>query len=75
MSNTLVLLNDLYPNGIPVRIDWDRWEVGMSVFVPCTGRVRAGKQAREIAGRLGYKIVVYPAVEGGHLGVRIWRTA
>jgi len=74
MSTPLVMLDDLYPNGIPVRVNWDRWEIGMSLFVPCTGLVRAGTQAREIAARKGYTMVCHPGIEGGHLGVRIWRT-
>ena len=66
--------DELHPDGIPVAIDWDRWDVGMSVFVPCTGLLRASTQAREIAERKGYKVVVRPGIEGGYLGVRIWRT-
>lgn len=74
MPKPLVMLDDLFPDGIPIKVDWDAWEVGMSIFVPCTGLLRVGKQAREIAARKGYKIVTRPQIEGGHLGVRIWRT-
>lgn len=75
MSQSLVMLDDLHPDGIIIRIDWDAWAVGKSVFVPCTGLNKAGIQARAIAKRKGYTIVTRSCIEGGHLGVRIWRTA
>jgi hypothetical protein len=68
------MLDDLYPDGIPIKIDWDKWEVGMSIFVPCIALNRAGIHARAIAKRKGYGIVTRSCIEGGHLGVRIWRT-
>lgn len=74
-AKPLPMLDDLFPDGIPVKIDWDAWEVGMSVFVPCTKVKRASKQAREIAARKSYRIIVRTRIEGGYLGVRIWRTA
>lgn len=74
-TRPLPMLNDLFPDGIPVKIDWDAWEIGMSVFVPCTKIKRASTQAHEIAKRKGYKILVRTCIEGRHLGVRIWRTA
>lgn len=75
MSKPLVMLDDLYPDDIPVRIPWDTWEIGMSVFVPCIALNKAGIHARAIAKRKGYTIVTRTCIEGGHLGVRIWRTA
>lgn len=75
MPKPIAKVDDLYVDGIPIRIDWGAWDVGMSVFVPCTKPIKAGKQAREIARRKGYTVDLRTRVEGGHLGVRIWRTA
>ena len=70
-----VRLDDLYPDGLPIEIDWDAWDVGMSVFVPCVNPSRAANQAREIARRKGYILKCQTCVEKQYLGVRIWRTA
>lgn len=75
MATRAVKIDELYPDGIPISVDWDAWEVGMSVFVPCTGLNKAGKHARAIAKRKGYEVVARSCIEGGYLGVRIWRTA
>jgi hypothetical protein len=74
MSKQLVGLDDLYPDGIAIQVSWDAWAVGMSIFVPCTGLNRAGRQARIIAKRKGYTLAVRSRTEDGFLGVRIWRT-
>lgn len=75
MSTPLVMLDDLYPDGIPIKLAWDKWEIGMSVFVPCIALNKAGIHARAVAKRKGYTILIRSCIEGGHLGVRIWRTA
>lgn len=75
MSKPLVMLDDLHPDGVPIKIQWDMWQIGMSVFVPCAALNKAGIQARAIAKRRGYNVIVRSCIEGGHLGVRIWRTA
>ena len=75
MSMPLVRLDDLYPDGLAIEVNWDAWAVGMSIFVPCTGLNRAGIQARAIAKRKGYALEVRSAIEDGFLGVRIWRIA
>jgi len=74
MSKPLVMLDDLYPDEVAIKIPWDLWQVGMSVFVPCMALNKAGIHARAVAKRKGYNILVRSCIEGGHLGVRIWRT-
>ena len=75
MLTPLTMLDDLHPDGVPVKILWDTWEVGMSVFVPCIALNKAGIHARAVARRKKYQIETRSCIEGGHLGVRIWRTA
>lgn len=75
MSMPLVRLDDLYPDGLAIEVNWDAWAVGMSIFVPCTGLNRAGMHARAIAKRKGYTLEIRSRIEDGFLGVRIWRVA
>jgi hypothetical protein len=67
-------IDDVYPDGLPISIDWASWDVGKSVFVPCVNIRRAVNQAREIGRRRGYTLVDRTCIEDGYLGVRIWRT-
>ena len=67
-------LDDLFPDGLPISVAWDAWRVGQSVFVPCLNTKKAATQARAVAKRKQYTVVVQVRIEGGHLGVRIWRT-
>ena len=68
-------INDLYPDGLPISVDWKAWEVGMGIFVPCTKPALAATQARAVAKRLGYTLDHRTCVEDHLLGVRIWRIA
>jgi hypothetical protein len=66
-------LDDLFPDGLPISVDWDQWDVGMSVFVPTLKPALAATQARAVARRKNYTLECRTAVENQHLGVRIWR--
>ena len=65
--------DDLYPDGIRVVIEWDIWEPGMSIFVPCIATKRALKQMKAIAFRKNIAMTHDIVVEGGLFGVRFWR--
>ena len=56
-----------------ILIPWERFEPGMSVFIPCLDRKGHGKELEKEANRLGYKIIYKPVVENGKYGLRVWR--
>ena len=67
-------LDDLYIDGICIRIDWDAWELGMSVFVPCIKYEVIVRQVDNIAKQKGFHTSHRMMLHDGYLGVRIWRT-
>jgi len=66
-------LDDLFPDGLPIDVSWDTWQVGQSIFVPCLNTAKAIAQAEAVARRKGYTLVTRACIEDAHLGVRIWR--
>ena len=60
-------------HGRPIAIDFSKFKLGTSFFVPGT-RVEAMTQsiAKEMK-RLKIPVDIQPVVENGILGVRVWR--
>lgn len=56
-----------------ILIPWERFEPGMSVFIPCLDRKAHGKSLEKEARRLGMKVIYKPVVENGKYGLRFWR--
>lgn len=68
-------LDDVGPDGVRFVIDWDRFRVGDSVFIPCVNVKLAHKQVLNIFDRHGWSLRIHVSTEHNILGVRIWRTA
>lgn len=68
-------LDDVGPDGVRFVIDWDRFRVADSVFIPCVNVKKAHKQVAGIFDRRGWKLRIHVCTEHNILGVRIWRTA
>ena len=66
-------VDDLAPDGVPVRVAWAKFVPGASVFVPCVDTLECVRQLNEVAQHhdwtLDYRIII----EGGRWGVRVWR--
>lgn len=75
MPKEVIKLGDLHPDGIRIVIDWDAWDVGMSVFVPCLNTESAVKHATAAAALKGHTVSCRVRIENLQLGVRIWRIA
>tara|TARA_R110000751_G_scaffold305248_1_gene421504 strand:- start:5472 stop:5642 length:171 start_codon:yes stop_codon:yes gene_type:complete len=54
-------------------VEWDGMVVGASIFVPCINTKKAIYQAKRITTEKGWGITGKTRIEGGKLGVRIWR--
>ena len=66
----------LYIDGrVPVEIDWGKFEVGYSIFIPTLDASKTYHIVRKEVEPLGIKLVRRPRIENGRMGVRIWRIA
>ena len=64
---------EINPDGVVIKIPYNKWEVGMSVFIPALNLKKLKIQLRQVARHKGWRIEVKGRVEGGKLGLRIWR--
>ena len=60
-------------HGIPIEIDWGKFQIGTSIFIPGVDQDGLKRQIRWEMRRLQLKVVVKGVVENGILGVRTWR--
>ena len=66
-------LPEVNPDGVVIKIPYHKWEVGMSVFVPALNLKKLKSQLRQVARRKNWQLEFKGRVEGGKLGLRIWR--
>lgn len=64
---------DLAPDGLRYVVDWDRMQVGDSIFVPCINTTAAMRTARIAFSRRGWSPRFAIRPENHIWGVRIWR--
>ena len=69
----MLKLHDLNPDGVRIIVDWDSIKTGMSVFILCVNTEKAIKQIKNIVQSKRWKVETRFVIEGGKLGVRIWR--
>ena len=67
-------ITDVAPDGIILRIEWDKFVVGSSVFLPCINTTKAIQEVKAVAKKTGTTLKPRVVIEGGRLGVRVWRT-
>lgn len=67
-------IHDIAPDGVRIVLDWDAFELGASMFIPCIDTEEAVKQIRKIASQKGFKFKYKPMIVNEKWGVRIWRT-
>jgi hypothetical protein len=60
-------------NGVNYEVDWTKFKVGRSFFVPCLDAEEARTAVKNTMNRLGFKVKVKLVVEDGFRGLRIWR--
>jgi hypothetical protein len=66
-------LGQLCPDGVVINVNWDRFEVGASVFIPAVNLVELEKQMKKVAIKMGYEIKSAERIEKSKLGMRFWR--
>jgi hypothetical protein len=59
--------------GLPLLIEWDKFEPGTSFFVPCLDRKLTQRFVETEAKRLKVEVICKQVVERGKYGLRVWR--
>ena len=67
-------MSTLQTHGIPIKIDWGKFKVGTSFFIPGVDQDYLIRQVRREMQRLKIVVQVQAVVENNMLGVRVWRT-
>lgn len=65
---------DLDPDGLAMEVEWDRFSIGSSVFIPCVNTIKASRQVKYITAKMGMKVQVTTRSENNKWGIRVWRT-
>jgi hypothetical protein len=63
------------PDGLPIVIEWGKWEVGTSVFIPAINLTKLTFQIQDIAKQKRMIVKGFPRIEAGKYGMRLWRLA
>jgi hypothetical protein len=58
---------------VQYQIDWTKFKVGYSFFIPCLNPRKSRKYILETVHRLKYKVVTKVVIEDGVRGIRVWR--
>jgi len=62
------------PDGVPIEVNWDKFTVGASVFIPCVNTVKASQQVKYVTAKLNMLVQVTTREENKKWGIRVWRT-
>jgi hypothetical protein len=73
MTQHRLRLDEFDPDGLIIKVEWDKFIVGSSIFVPSINHIKLREQALELAKAKGWEIEMRRRVEGKILGLRIWR--
>ena len=73
MTQRRLRLDEFDPDGLRIEVDWDKFIVGSSIFVPAINHIKLKEQILDIAKRKGWEVETRRRVEGKILGLRIWR--
>jgi hypothetical protein len=60
-------------NRLDYNIDWRKFRVGWSFFVPCLLLQEGKEMVATVAKRLGFRVLIKPVIEDGIKGLRVWR--
>jgi hypothetical protein len=60
-------------DGVSYDINWRKFPIGASFFVPCIHAQQAKEDVRKLTRRLGLKVISKVVIEDGIRGLRVWR--
>ena len=61
--------------GVQVQIEWHKFKLGSSFFLPCIAHERMIRAITQRADDRGFKIKTIAHIENGMWGIRVWRIA
>jgi hypothetical protein len=61
--------------GVQVQIEWHKFKLGSSFFLPCIAHERMIRSITQRADDRGFKIKTIAHIENGMWGIRVWRIA
>jgi len=60
-------------NRVNYNIDWSKFKVGWSFFLPCLQAEEGKQEVLAVTNRFGYEVTIKVVIEKGIRGLRIWR--
>jgi hypothetical protein len=60
-------------DGVDYDLNWKKFTVGSSFFVPCLRCITAQERIEKKMKRLGYAVNIKLVIEDGVRGLRVWR--
>lgn len=63
----------LHTHGIPIQVEWGKFKVGTSFFVPGVDQDWLVSQFRRETSRMGLQVSIKRVAENGMLGIRVLR--
>ena len=61
--------------GVQVQIEWHKFKLGSSFFLPCIAHERMIRAITPRADDRGFKVKTIAHIENGMWGIRVWRIA
>ena len=61
--------------GVQVQIEWLKFRIGTSFFLPCIAHERMATNVIKRAESRGFKVKIIAHIENGMWGIRVWRIA
>jgi hypothetical protein len=74
MTQKVLKIDDLNPDGLRITVDWSAMDIGYSVFIPCVNTEKAKDQIKNVAKMKYWTVETRVVEENGKLGLRTWRT-
>lgn len=65
--------SDLSPDGVRLTVDWDKFVVGTSIFIPCVNIRQALLDIVAASGIPRSDLTKRVCVERGKYGLRVWK--
>ena len=59
--------------GTEISIEWHKFVVGTSMFIPCVHSTGVMPWLRKECDRMGMGVVMRPVISDGTFGIRVWR--
>lgn len=70
----ILKIDEIAPDGVKITLQWEKFVVGSSMFIPCIDVEEATKQVKRICKEKGFTITCKVVIYNDKFGLRITRT-